>query len=156
MDRADPDCCTETGTLDITRVRITPRSGNERNARLRITGMLPGASFSSLDPRQQEVSLLLTDGASTPVCCSIGEEFWLRLFRNQYGFWDKLARVCPPIQDVGLRRKRGGAGLLITTPHFDLSQLAGNDLMLTVRVGGSCATTTVALRRTRSGALVFP
>ncbi len=157
VDQADPDCCTEIGTLSVTRVRIVPRRHRRGDAKLRVTGTLAGAGFPNIDPRQQEVALLFADGVSTPVCCTITQERWLRLFKNYYGFWDKLERVCPPIQDVSLRQKRdGSAGVVISTPHFDLAQLTGNDLALTVRVGASCAGTTVPLRRTKAGGYVYP
>ena len=156
VDRADPDCCTETGTLTVTRVRITPRTGNGSDGKLRITGRLTGAGFASIDPRRQDVSLLLLDGAATPVCCTIAQDRWIRLFKNEYGFWDKPARICPPIADVSLRQKRTGSNVKIVSRSFDLSPATGNDLTLTVRIAGSCATSTVHLRRTKGGGAVFP
>ena len=102
------------------------------------------------------MSLLLSDGDATPVCCTIAQDRWIRLFKNQYGFWDKPARICPPIADVGLRQKQTGANVKIVSRSFDLAQVAGNDLTLTVRVAGSCATSTVRLRRTKAGGAVYP
>ncbi len=157
IDNADPDCCTETGTFNVTRVRIVPRHGNASDAKLRVTGTLDGASFSSVDPRQEDVSLLFADGSDTAVCCTITSVHWMRLFKKTFGFWDQLGRICPPIIDTRLSQKRtGGAGIVISSPHFDATQLVGSNLALTVRVGGSCATSTVQLRRVRNGRIVFP
>jgi hypothetical protein len=78
-----------------------------------------------------------------------------RLFKKTFGFWDKLARICPPIVDTRLSQRRTGSAITISSPHFDATQLVGSNLMLTVRVGGSCATRTVQLRRVH-GRIVFP
>ena len=50
IDAADPDCCSQTGTLTLARVtlarvtlarvKIRPRGGNTGDAKLRITGIL--------------------------------------------------------------------------------------------------------------------
>ena len=79
----------------------------------------------------------------------------MRLFRKTFGFWDQLARICPPIVDIRLNRTSNGAGISITAPHFDLSQLTGPDLTVTVRIGGGCATGTAPLRRTKSRSAIL-
>ena len=155
VDGADPDCCTETGTLTITKLKIRPQGGNTGDARLRITGRLEGADFSSVDPRQEAVSIRLADGTVVGACCTIEQEHWMKLFRRHFGFWDQLARICPPIADIRLNRTNSGAGISITAPHFDLSQLSGPELTVTVRVGGSCATGTATLRRTKSRSAIL-
>ena len=135
-------------------MRITPRHGNLSDAKLRVTGTLGDAAFSSADPRQQEVAVLFTDGSDIAVCCTIAQTHWQRLFKKTFGFWDQLARICPPIDDIRLSQRRTGAGIVISSPHFDATQLSGS-LMMTVRVGGSCASSTVQLRRVRKR-IVFP
>ena len=155
VDGADPDCCTETGTLTITKLKIRPQGGNTGDARLRIIGRLEGADFSSVDPRQEAVSIRLADGTVVGACCTIEQEHWMKLFRRHFGFWDQLARICPPITDMRLNRTNSGAGISITAPHFDLSQLTGPDLTVTVRVGGSFATGTATLRRTKSRSAIL-
>jgi len=80
----------------------------------------------------------------------------MRLFRKHFGFWDQLARICPPVTDMRFAQKSGGSGISISSPHFDLNQLNGSNLKITVRAGDTCATGTVTLRRKKSGALVFP
>ena len=80
----------------------------------------------------------------------------MRLFKKTFGFWDQLGRICPPIIDTRLSQKRTGAGIVISSPHFDATQLVGSNLALTVRVGGSCATSTVQLRRVHNGRILFP
>ena len=153
VDYADPDCCTQMGTLTVTRVRVSPRGAQ---AKLRVTGTLTGAGFNGIDPRREDVSLRLADVASAPACCTIAQDHWLRLFGQQFGFWDRPARICPPISDVRLRGKQSGARFSIASRLFDPTQLDQSPLTLTIRVGGSCATGTAPLRRTKSGGAVFP
>jgi hypothetical protein len=108
-----------------------------------------------VDPRQEAVSIRLADGTVVGACCTIEQEHWMKLVRRHFGFWDQLARICPPIADIRLNRTNSGAGNSITAPHFDLSQLTGPDLTVTVRVGGSCATDTATLRRTKSRSAIL-
>jgi uncharacterized repeat protein (TIGR01451 family) len=157
VDYEDPACCPQMGTLKVTKVRITPRNGNASNAKLRIIGTLEGGGFATVDPRTMDVSIRLADGPTAQACCTITQVYWMRLFRKHFGFWDQLARICPPVTDIQLAQKSGGAGISITSHHFDLNQLTGPNLKITVRVGDTCATSTVTLRRKKkSGAAVFP
>ena len=81
----------------------------------------------------------------------------MRLFRKHFGFWDQLARICPPVREIQFAQKsRRGSGISITSLNFDLSQLQGPDLKITVHAGDTCATSTVTLRRKKNGAAVFP
>ena len=156
VDYEDPDCCAQMGTLKVTKVRVTPRNGNASNARLRIAGTLEGAGFATVDPRTTDISIRLADGSSVPACCTITQVYWMRLFRKHFGFWDQLARICPPVVDMQFAQKSDGSGISISSPHFDLNQLDGPNLKITVRAGDTCATSTVTLRRKKSGAAVFP
>ena len=88
IDFEDADCCTEIGTLTVTKVKTTPRRGTPTRGKLRVIGTLTGAGFDAFDPRQEEVSVTLGDG--TPVvCCTVPQMKWRKLFRRHYGFWDQ-------------------------------------------------------------------
>ncbi len=155
IDWDDADCCTEIGTLTVTKVRATPRNGNPSRSRLFVRGTLGGAEFSTLDPRTEDVSVAIGDGMLL-ACCTIPQQKWMKLYRKHFGFWDQKSRVCPPIVDMSLRRSSTGGGFTVVGRRVDVTQLASPDLRVTVRVGGSCATGTATLRRKNSGALVFP
>jgi uncharacterized repeat protein (TIGR01451 family) len=155
IDFDDADCCTQIGTLTITKVKATPRTANPDKARLKVSGTLGGAGFATLNPRQEEVSVTLGDGMLL-ACCTIPEQKWMKLYRRHYGFWDQKSRICPPLVDVGLRQTADGGGFSIVGRDVDLGQLESSDLRVTLRVGDSCATGTAMLRRKKSGALVFP
>jgi uncharacterized repeat protein (TIGR01451 family) len=155
IDWDDADCCTEIGTLTVTKVRATPRNGNPARSRLFVRGTLGGADFSTLDPRREDVSVTIGDGMLL-ACCTIPQQKWMKLYRKHFGFWDQRSRVCPPVVDMSLRQTTTGGGFTVVGRQVDVTQLGSPDLRVTLRVGGSCASGTATLRRTGSGALVFP
>jgi hypothetical protein len=108
-----------------------------------------------VDPRQEAVSIRLADGTVVGACCTIEQGALDEALPEAPGFWDQLARICPPVTDMRLNRTNSGAGISITAPHFDLSQLTGPELTVTVRVGGSCATGTATLLRTKSRSAIL-
>jgi hypothetical protein len=57
---------------------------------------------------------------------------------------------------MSLRQTTTGGGFTVVGRRVDVTQLGSPDLRVTLRVGGSCASGTATLRRTGSGALVFP
>jgi len=119
-----------------------------------VRGTLDGGALGGVDPRQQDVTVRVADGAGdTLVCCTIASEHWMRMYARVWGFWDRRARICPPLNDLAFgSNRRGRASFHLIAKRLDLSGVAGPTLGVTIGAeGGQCARGEADLRSVPRG-----
>jgi hypothetical protein len=155
VDIEDPACCTNPSPLDVTRARLRQPEGSAPLGSLLVRGRLVGDGWNQVDPRRDGATVIVTNGATTLVCCQIEAAKWMKLTRKSFGFWDQLVRYCPPLKDAELARRRNGNATFALRGSQPVS-LRSAALTTAVQSGDRCAVGGVVLRPARSGALVYP
>jgi len=154
VDLDDPDCCPQVGTLEVTSANVRPRKRPRGMLRLKLKAQLGGPGLEVVDPLHTDVLVALADSGGPLLCCTLGSEHWMRLFKQHYGFWDDHAQLCPPLNDMGLTSRTDGARMSILIRH--LARFTPPDLRVAVRIGQACAAGSASLRSTPGGGATFP
>ena len=135
VDYEVPACCPPMGTLTVTKVRVTPRNGNSSNAKLRITGTL---TVAVSPPSIREPPTSRSAWPTAPACrrAARSRRSMDAALPQALRVLGSAPRIRPPVRDIQFAQKsRGGSGISITSLNFDLSQLQGPDLKITVHAG---------------------
>jgi len=143
----------------VTKVRLRPRRDDPSKGRLGIRGVLADAGWEDANPHQSGVQLGLLPAAEPPLCCTVGQQFWMAPRRTQFNFWDMRRAICPPVGDMRINvRGPGRAAFKLTAPKVDLSNGMAADMALEVIIGNHCSIGGLpfdALRR-KGRTLVYP
>jgi hypothetical protein len=145
--------------LQVTSITFKPRKRNPAKSRLVIRGVLADSGWGDVDPQRANVNVGTILRGADPSCCTIDEQFWLKLFPTRYGFWDPLQRICPPIVDSTLIvRRNGSAGFVVVARGSDATEEMLTEMALGVVVGGHCSVGTLSIDhlRRRGQTLVWP
>ncbi len=123
VDAEDPDCCAAE-TLTVTRTR-------RGRSRLQVKGRLAAGAFTGIDPRQENVQLVLRDAQGAVACCRVPPAQWRKLLGRTY--WARgLQGTCAPARSLCLIVPQRGptrvvinAGAQASTP-LDITLSAGD------------------------------
>ncbi len=162
VDYEDPACCPQPTALRLTRARFLPGKGGIglTLGRLNITAAVPDASFSSIDPPHEDVSLQFRNAGGELLCGTAAASRWTRR-KKAFVFTDDAGVLVNGLRKTTLRVRNGGmdvvaAGRLIDVTRFFDPSASRNDLQLTVRVGARCAQGAAALRSAPKGRFGYP
>ena len=145
--------------LLVTSIRVQHRKRNPSKSKTVIRGVLADSGWSDVDPRQANVNLGVAFRGTAPSCCTIDDQFWLKLFPTRYGFWDPLRRICPPIVDgTIIVHRNGSAGFVVVIRGGDTTEDMLTDTTIGVIVGRHCSVGTLSIDtlRRRGRTLVWP
>ena len=150
VDFEDPECCQAPAGMVLKPARPKPAKGEKNRGTIRMRGQLAPGTFRRIDPRKEDVTVQFRNSSGVRVCCLIPKHRWMKMFKNNFGFWDQKARLCPEITDVGIVLGRRSTKVTVLTSKLDLRPYQGSSVDLTFRVGDRCSRGVVDVLTPRS------
>lgn len=155
VDYEDPDCCAETTSLVVKRMKLRPAARRRHRHHLFFKGVYAPFAPETFNPLLQDTSFQIANDEGQIFCTTIPAHHWVGKHRR-VRFSDWKARFANGLSNGSFRLKRKGRVVLRThgpVPHLRKSE-AGN-VRVTVRVGGQCSQMTGQLRASKHR-LVLP
>ena len=155
VDYEDPDCCAQMHALTMQRMKVRRPGGKPHRKGLRLKAVYAESMPAGFDPKHQDTSIQLSDSRGQLFCKTIAASHWMKR-RGGFKFWDMNSSFAGGLSDGRFMTRRNGRVLFRTQgKKVQLRSVDGGRLRVTVRVGGQCMQSSMALHERKNG-LVFP
>ncbi len=155
IDFEDPACCAESTLLGVRALTLRPPKTHAHGNRMRIDAIYSPAVPPLFDPRTEDTSVQIRDDSGELVCAVLPASQWERPHPLLYRFRDRQGATSGGLTQARFEVNRDGHLVFHASGRVPLRSTDGAAVLVTLRVGNSCAHSTLDLRSRRQG-LVFP
>ncbi len=151
IDFDDPACCPQTTGLAIRHMLFKPAPRNPRGRNLDLRSRFAVALPAGFDPKTQDTSLQMSDGAGMLFERTITSPNWAAPRARLFRFADQVGTVGGGLYMARFKVKRDGRVVFRAVGRqMGLRATDGREVRVTVRVGNLCAQTITNLRAKRT------
>jgi hypothetical protein len=157
VDFDDPDCCAAPMPLDVRRLKLKATAKKRTGTRIRLKAGFSDYTPAGFDPMAGNTTVQISDPSGLVFCQTMPSAAWTHRRPTVFRFKDKTGAIAGGLRKSRFKMKKSGAIKFRTAgKQVAIRPTSGQNLTVTIGVGGQCSQATTSITSRKSNSVVLP